>query len=871
MAEDLFDDVPDAKDDLFADVPVKKRPGVSAALKDLQNRLDNRYRKHDATSELVDSFTLGIGRHVSGGIDAGITALQRAVPGGKDPKYTPRDAYDASRLLEEAKSSEYRAKHPVASTVADVAGGLAMPGAKQVGKFIVGKTAPALAAAGKKVKLGTRVAQTARGSAVAGAQTGALAANTARPGEEVKRGTEGAMVGALLAPAASLAAGAAAKVAPRVVRTGQRLADSMLGNAPRAEPILTGTARAALRPPGADVTSREKLIKVLRREGLTPEALVKVEDAWDATGGVSPNLIDILKDAGASPGVLRLLQRSGAQAPSRVAADTYARETVEGVQKKALDDVATLPTGEPRTPSQIRADLDTSAAAIEADLTASTKVPPAPPRPKESGAAIFADDLNRLYDASRATYQKAYDAAEKSRPEAAFVDDAEVRPLFAKLEIPQTFDEALPGVAAVKKYIAGKKAAVAPGSESDWPEGEVMENAAPLTMLELQKMRQVLTHYASKYADEPGGALASRLKGELDAEVDRLVTENKIAGDPAVVDLWKSATEGYKQHQMKFGEGLPAKLTERKPDGSRKVPSDMAAETIFTGSLNKTLNELGDSLDIVSPASVRALQEELYGRVKLGDLQGLRETTGGKRLLPEDLTDAALAVPPANLDTEAAAAARTAALDAERKALETGEGALKTPSEEFAPAVEGLDTMHLPLAAAGAKQSVLDVIEQPPPEATSVLRGLMGERATRNLGTTLGDENIQAMAARLRNIESQARNAQELGQAVGAGAPHESPLVETIGPYDVINPKRAGADIGLMLARLRERLSPDEYLAAVEMLTRNGRKGLDTILPDLLAKYPAAKRAATPALVRGLGRERGEEDSLERMRLEYGL
>lgn len=846
-------------------------PGVAAALGDLEKRYYNKDRKRDATSELIDSYTLGVGRHVSGGIDAGITALQRAIPGGSDPDYTPGDAYKASRLLEESKSSEYRAKHPLMSTAADVTGALAMPGAKQVGKFIVGKTAPALAAAGKKVKMGTRAAQTLRASGVAGAQTGALAANTAKPGEEVERGTTAAVTGALLAPVAGLGAGLVAKAAPPLIRTGQKIVGPMVAGAPKGEPILTATARAALQPPTVDVTSAEKLAKVLRREGLTPDAVRAAQAAWDEAGGISPNLIDILKDAGASPGVLRLLQRSGAQAPARVEAAKYAQETVEGVQKKALDEVGTLPTGEPRTPTQIRADLDARATGVDTDLAAAMQEPPAPPRPKESGAAQFADELNRLYDTSQSTYQKAYTAAENAKPEAAVVDDAEVRPLFAKLEIPQTFDEALPGVAAVKKYLEGKKRAVAPGDPSDWPEGEVLGNTTPLTMLELQKMRQVLNHYASNYADEPGGALASRLKGNLDAEIDRLVTDNKLSGDPAVVDLWKAATEGYRQHQKTFGEGLAAKLTERKPDGSRKVPDNMAAETVFTGSLNKTLNELGESLDIVSPNAVRALQEELYGRVKLSDLPALRETTGGKRLLPDDLTEAAMAVPPANLDAEAAAAARKAALDAERAALETGEKVLETPSEAFAPAVEGLDTVQLPLVGAGAKQAVVDTLENPAPEATAVLRRLMGERASKNLGTALGDENVSAMQARLRNIEGQARNAQELELATGSGSTHESPLVENIGPYDIVNPKRGIADLGLILARLRERLSPEEYLSAVKLLTQDGGAGAEALLPKLLERYPAAKRAMSPALVRGAGREAGDADELERMRLEYGL
>lgn len=944
MADDLFADIPAGDADLFGDIPVPKgKPGVRAALRDLMRErkaLPKRSGLDLVSDRMANAFTLGLSNQSDALIGAGITGLQRLVPGGAQPTYTSRDMYDARRLLANAEQQRFAGRHPIVAGTSDVVGALGMPGGKQVGAYVVGKTAPALAAAGKSIPFATRAAQTARLAGTGGALTGITAANTARPGEEVSEGTRGALMGAALAPATELGL----RVTPGMARATGRLA-----------------ARAVGRGPSAEITSVEKLQKALRQAGVSPEAIIAAADRWTQMGGVDPALIDLVKEAGGSSEVLRLLSRSSAKAPARRLAEDYAEQTVGDVQAKATEQAQALPTGgETRTPSQIRADLDAERgvadaeaaqraaeiarrgdtksatveqrgtkaldqidqaeadrlAQIEATRVAETpEIPPAP-RARESGAAAFADEINLKHDASQKVYKDAYAAAEVADPETAVVDDKEVRPLFEKLRIPRNFDTELPGVAAVTKYLAKKKGAIAPGDINDWPEGEAMGNAASLTMTDLQNMRQVLTHYASKYADEPGGALAARLKASLDGEIDRLAAENKITGDPEIVDKWKTAIAGYAQHQKDFGSGTAQKLTARNARGEREVASHQAGDVVFGApnqlSMNKSLSEMGDTLDLVSPESVRALQEELYGRVKPADLAKLRETTGGKRLLPEDLSTEAIAAQEAAAAADAKAAgagesatatakalreaqagatgarktqvdlnaaaradraaaqvtARRAPLDAQQQALEIGEGALKTPSEEFAPAVGGVDEINLPKVQSGAKQSVLDLIEGKAPGAK--LSDLLKPRVGQNLGTAIGPQDVARMQARMRAIQGQAQTSQQLQGATDISALANTPLLETVTPGDIAYPTRGSADFGLKIWRALQGLHGEEYEAALRALTSKDPSTTTRLLEGLTKKYPSARKAVAPFLVRPSA-QRGDPGAVDMLAEDYGV
>src|SRR5690606_36730866 len=122
--------------------------------------------------------------------------------------------------------------------------------------------------------------------------------------------------------------------------------------------------RVVGRGPSAETRSIEKLQQRLRKAGVTPDALQAVTDECARTGGVTPAVIDILKDAGAAPEVLRMVARSTGNAQARKIAEDYAEAVVGGTQRDALASVRELPTGgERRTPAQVRTDLDAERAA----------------------------------------------------------------------------------------------------------------------------------------------------------------------------------------------------------------------------------------------------------------------------------------------------------------------------------------------------------------------------------------------------------------------------------------------------------------------------------------------------------------------------
>ena len=287
-----------------------KSPGVRAALKDLQ-----KYQpEYGMTDRLVDSYTFNASRPIGAAVDAGVTALRNLHPRTRAP-YTAEEMKIASRLYAKAQADTYGAKHPVKAITADVVGGLAMPGAKQVGKWVLGNVAPRLAAAGE------RALQTARLSAAAGTGAAVRGGLGAAPGQEIEDAkTQGAW-GAALAPPMGLAAGLVGQyVAPALAETTKRVVGPVverlrLGD--KVEKVFTPAARRAMQPKTPTINTVEKLATVLRKEGVTPVDINAAIAEWRANG-VSPTLIDIIKTSGASPSVLRLIQNSGVQARARV-------------------------------------------------------------------------------------------------------------------------------------------------------------------------------------------------------------------------------------------------------------------------------------------------------------------------------------------------------------------------------------------------------------------------------------------------------------------------------------------------------------------------------------------------------------------------
>ena len=682
----------------------KSSPGTRAALRDIMKSQGKvPYGMSDIAAE---NFTLGLTNQAMAGIGALGTGIKNTVS-GKKPAYTSKEYYDAYRMWENARRKVYAAEHPGRSFGAAVLGGLAMPGGEAVGKFVLGKTAPALAAAGKKVPLGVRTAQGLRTSAVAGAQGATQGALQANPGEE---GSEALRAGALSAVAAPVIGGAAEAVrtvAPVVSRTSRRAA------APVTVPLTNltkpgSTSRALLEkyvaPPTPEAESLRKIAKVLQKQQLDPAAVEAALTEWKKAGGVTPAMIDILRDAGASQPVLRLLNESEVTAPVRAAAERQAAEAVKGVQGRALAETEKLQTGEPRTPSAIRADIEARTVPIDEDLAArqaevarrgQTKTTtldrrlesetakadrqadvaidkatftrdltqrdaPRAPVAQEEGAAAFADDLNAKYDESYKTYKEKFDAVENLDPETARVADDEGDRIYKALldPIKNRSDRA---TKEVRSYL-----------KEFWPED------GKLTVLQLRHMEEDLNGIIQGSMDKRNADVAVSVKKALDNETNRLFTEGKIEGDPNVITLWADAKNAFIEHQKNFGKGLAKTLTERDPyqPDVRKVEPWKAAEVIFgpkgTKPVNTLFSELTDALRIASPDATKALEYELYLRLadKPDELARLlSESTGGKNLLPKSLAELNIATRDSNVaaDEALAIATRNAEEEAAKK------------------------------------------------------------------------------------------------------------------------------------------------------------------------------------------------------------
>jgi len=875
----------------------KSSPGTRAALKDIfasQGRVP--YGMSDIAAE---NFTFGLTNQVNAGLGAAVTGVKN-VASGKKPAYTAKEYYDAYRIYDNARRKAYSAKNPVGAFAASVFGGVAAPG--NFGKFIVGKTAPALAAAGKKVPLGVRVAQGLRTSGVAGAQGALQGAAQANPGEEVDEAVRTGATAAVLAPVVGGALAAGVKAAPFVSRTGRRMA------APVTKPLINTTKPGSttrellekyIAPPTADAETLRKIANILQKQELEPSAVQAALNEWKKAGGVTPAMIDILRDAGASQPVLTFLNESNITAPVRAAAEAQAAKVVGGVQERALTATEALKTGDPRTPSAIAADLQARTgavdeglaaqqAAIEAGRVAAQKTAPAAPVAPEEGAAAFANDLNAKYDVSYKAQRDAYDAAESAAPEEAFVVDSEVRPFFAKLENEfKGYDPDLPALKPIRKYLAEKKSKIAPGNAEDWPEGEVMELATPLTVQDMQFIKQMMNDFSDTATSNSAKKVAGDIKRVVEAEETRLLDNNLVSGNPEVIGLWKDASSAYRQFKTDFGSGLAEKLTKRGPTGEPVVEPFRAAEVIFgakgTKPVNTLFSDLTDALRIASPEATEALKGELYLRLADNpkELARLLNSTGGRALLPQELAELNIGAQAENVaadeaaalaakEAEAAALAAKEPITAEQDALQLGADWLTKDRDAFAAATDALPDELRAITASGAKGNLIGRVESPGPEDAISTR-FMGARATENLGAALGPDQVQPWQAALTNIEKNAQNANEIAAAVSGSPVSTSLLGENIRAGDVVYPK-VGATYGVLnMLRRMNHLRPEEQLALLQRLGDPAEGGLEAFKAALMRKYPTKSVAATPALARGFAAPGGDDEALDRLREEYGL
>ena len=867
-----------------------RTPGVAAAYRELEQRYPEKQKlpfglpRPSAMSErMVESATLGgYGAGVRN-LARGRVALQRKLPGGEKMPYTADEYYEASRLFDANRRETFAKEQPSAAFASDIVGGALTPGAEAIGAFVTGAKAARLAAEGRKVSKLVRAGQATRLSAVGGTFGATQGALQSRSGEAATQAKQQGLAGAVLAPVVGAAIPAGVKVAESAADIASRI----------------------VKPRTATQLASEKLAALLQRARVAPADINAALNHYTSTGLIEPSVYDVLRKAGAGPDVLRFFQVSGSYPNVRAAAATQAAETTKALQPKALAATRKLPTsGETRTPSQIREEQALEAARVKqeteqamADATRTTEqatagVAPAPTGPaRGSGAKELFNNLNALYDTKVKAYTEAFTNARKAKPESAIIADEQRTPLRTTLyqAMSPFLNPDLKSTSTVAKLADDLVDGIVPADAA----GEFSKNARPLTVAELFGKRTALVELANNFTksgDNQAAAAANAAKSALDAELTRLSAEGHIQGDPKVVDLWNQGLQGFSQTQEVFGKGLAKDLVERipgKPDQNVIKPYQ-AGDVIFGKGENvRNLNDLHADLETIStvvPDAVTAVQRELYTRVKPENLpkaqERFNEVFGD--LMPRDLSDAAIAAQQraaqveaqnAQLlaNTEAQNAQRLASAEAQQArltgAVGLGESLRSMPSEEFTRAVTNVPQDLRPLVQAGGRQQLINMLEKPEPGSTNLFGQLQSERSTQNLGALYGDEGAKFQQT-LEGLGTQARNTQELAQAVEGETPSDVTMIEQ--PVDLVRPRWIAARATLAKLRGKTRLSPEESMELYNLMRSQGAQDLNTL--EGLARIKTV--GPMPSLSVPVSRaftNRSKEKTLDDLSTEYDL
>jgi hypothetical protein len=894
----------------------KITPGVAAAYRELEQRYKG--TPDDTMSgRVTESMTLGgYGFGVRNLAKGRVAAFKAA--GVKMP-YTADEYYEASRLFDANRREKYAKENPTKAFIGDVAGGFVMPGGKLIEAFVTGKKAAQLTAAGLKVPKVTRAGQAARLSVLGGTMGATQGVAQSRSGEASKKAKEQGAAGAVLAPVVGAAIPAGLKV-------GEKLADI--------------TSRI-VQPRTAMQLASEKLGGLLQRAQVSPAVIRDALEHYNSTGTIEPSVYDVLRKAGAGPDILKFFQISGSYPATRAAAAKQAAETTKALQPKALEATRKLPTsGETRTPSQVREAQAAEAARVKqeteqamADATRTTEqatagVAPAPTGPERgSGARELYTDLNAAYDASKAAYEVPFKIAQDARPESAVIPDAERSPTISSIiENLGYLNVKIPEIKKIALMIEDLRLGRSPDAPTTLPplpENDVLrlknigdpvrraeveaqirqekgldtpvapagsfDDVRPLTVQEMWDTREALGGIADNTKSKNVLRIVARGKEAIDTKLDELIAEDKIAGDPAVVNAWREGLNGFFEHQSKFGTGLAADLTARVPGklDQTVVKPYQAGDVIFgKGTSPRNLNDIRADLepiiDIV-PNAVPAVQRELYTRVE--DLpkaeRQFNEVFGD--LLPRDLTDAARAAQQqaaqveaqnAQLlaNTEAQNAQRLASTEAQQArltgAVGLGESLRSMPSEEFTRAVTNVPQDLRPLVQAGGRQQLIDTLEKPEPGSTNLFGQLQSERSTQNLGALYGDEGAKFQQT-LEGLGTQARNTQELAQSVGGETPSDVSMIEQ--PVDLVRPRWIAARVALAKLRGKTRLSPEESMELYNLMKSQGVSDLATLEGLARVKtFGSAPRVSVP-VSRAFAAPKSEDKTLDDMSDEYDL
>ncbi len=861
----------------------KTSPGVKAALQYLMrnHKPGEPYTAYGTPSgRMLNAAAFNL-PNISAGLSmATQTALQRAVPGGKDPNFTANDMANAYRILTNAETQSARDKHPYVSTAIDIGGSLAMPGANAVGKYVVGETIPRLAAAGMKIPARARLAATGRASLTGGALTGTASGMQAAPGEDLKDAQSGAVTGALMAPVMGLVAAGVTKAAPVVTRVVKR---------------AFGKGESAMESSG------RKISVILRKAGVLPANINAALAEWRANG-VSPNFIDIVKTSGALPDVMSMIRKSGPTAESRRLAEKYATETVGSVRGKVIDQAKTLPTGEARTPSQISADIKalTESATAKAEARKATATAEAEARKAAAAAELEAKTRSKAErEAAGEKVQSATAkwAADMKAQGAALITQAEEKVAGLKLPIADTQAYLDKQIETLGRNPEANRAKIA--TLSRW-KADLENNVADLSALRDLKSSVYETKSPEGLEAGPMAKLRADFSHALDDDIRKGLDAAGEATPAAreALDLYDQASKVFTERydvMDKVGKkvlGSKVETDTTNPDAIEYTASNAPEKAAdFVRSLAKDDHRGFQTLmDIVDPETQTLAREHVIstlGRDSKGVVDPVRfvaetkalpaqsreflfgavdaETPAHATIKTTTSADEALAAETSQVDD--ALAAETADPNAQAAALDLGKEVLTKSSEAYAPAAAAMDTAHTPVRASGAKQAVIDALESG--EADASITGLTSPKVTQNLTTEFGEAPVTELQTKAKALSEQGGNARDLAGITGTQNPDISPLVESASPYDFIDPRRGLGNVVLRLLGKNDRMSPKEVNALIARLTQDGSAGASDVLPRLIKKYSKTPRAISPFLTRPLAQTQG--DDMDALKETYGI
>lgn len=202
-----------------------------------------------------------------------------------------------------------------------------------------------------------------------------------------------------------------------------------------------------------------------------------------------------------------------------------------------------------------------------------------------------------------------------------------------------------------------------------------------------------------------------------------------------------------------------------------------------------------------------------------------------------------------------------------KEAYGLGEKLRTMPSDEFQQAVTNVPENLKAMVQAGGAQQLLNTLEKPAPGSTNLLGDLQSARDTSNLAAMYGDEGAKYQQT-LEGLGTQARNTQELAQAVEGETPSDVTMIEQ--PVDLVRPRFIAARATLAKLRGKTRLSPEESMELYNLMRSQGAQDLNTL--EGLARIKTV--GPMPSLSVPVSRaftNRSKEKTLDEMSNEYDL